>query len=86
LTLYSPARPSLTSLAGRTALVTGAALGLGAPIARLLGARGAKIAVNCFPSPARAEYVGEADAFLASDAGCFITGQKLAVNGGNPLA
>jgi 3-oxoacyl-[acyl-carrier protein] reductase len=32
------------------------------------------------------EDVGEAVAFLASDAASFITGQKLAVNGGNTLA
>jgi 3-oxoacyl-[acyl-carrier protein] reductase len=33
-----------------------------------------------------AEDVGEAVAFLASDAAQFITGQRLAVNGGNTLA
>lgn len=60
MTLDPPARPSLTSLAGRTALVTGAARGLGAAIARSLGARGAKVAVNCFASPAKAEGVAEA--------------------------
>jgi 3-oxoacyl-[acyl-carrier protein] reductase len=33
----------------------------------------------------KSEDVGEAVAFLASDAAKFITGQKLSVNGGNTL-
>jgi len=63
----------MKTLAGRTALVTGASRGLGAAIALELGARGAKVAVNYFAKRDRAEQVctqikqqgGEATAFYA---------------------
>src|SRR5262252_2660094 len=46
-------------LSGRVALVTGASRGLGAAIARKLGASGARVAVNTFGSPEKAERVAE---------------------------
>ena len=46
-------------LSNRVALVTGASRGLGASIARKLGACGAKVAVNYFGSPDKAERVAE---------------------------
>jgi NAD(P)-dependent dehydrogenase (short-subunit alcohol dehydrogenase family) len=42
-------------LTGKTALVTGASRGLGAAIARTLAASGAKVALNTFGSPERAD-------------------------------
>jgi 3-oxoacyl-[acyl-carrier protein] reductase len=42
-------------LTGKAALVTGASRGLGAAIARTLAARGAKVAINTFGSPERAD-------------------------------
>jgi 3-oxoacyl-[acyl-carrier protein] reductase len=47
-------------LIDKTALVTGASRGLGAAIALSLGKRGAKVAINSFGSPAKAEKVAEA--------------------------
>ncbi len=44
-------------LRGKTALVTGASRGLGAAIATKLGACGARVAVNYFGSPEKAERV-----------------------------
>ncbi len=63
----------LRELSGRVALVTGASRGLGAAIARSLGDRGAKVAVNSFGSPDKARAVvegirsggGEAEVFVA---------------------
>ena len=51
---------STKELAGKVALVTGASRGLGASIASSLGDRGAKVAVNTFGSPEKAEAVAEA--------------------------
>ena len=61
------------NLSNRVALVTGASRGLGAAIARSLGAAGAKVAVNYFGNPEGAGAVakqirdagGEADVFKA---------------------
>src|ERR1700689_4607901 len=47
-------------LSGKVALVTGASRGLGASIARSLGTRGAKVAVNTFGSPDKAKAVADA--------------------------
>jgi 3-oxoacyl-[acyl-carrier protein] reductase len=49
----------METLEGRTALVTGASRGLGAAIASELAARGAKVAVNYFAKPDRAEQLCE---------------------------
>jgi 3-oxoacyl-[acyl-carrier protein] reductase len=65
----------METLKGRTALVTGASRGLGAAIALELGARGAKVAVNYFAKPDRAEQLcaqikqqgGDADVRLEAD-------------------
>ena len=46
-------------LSNRVALVTGASRGLGASIARVLGGRGAKVAVNTFGSPEKAKRVAD---------------------------
>lgn len=69
----STRQPALTDLSNRVALVTGASRGLGAAIARSLGLRGAKVAVNTFGSPEKAQEVaadirghgGAADVFKA---------------------
>jgi 3-oxoacyl-[acyl-carrier protein] reductase len=47
-------------LEGKVALVTGASRGLGAAIARSLGQRGARVAVNTFGSPEKAQAVAAA--------------------------
>jgi 3-oxoacyl-[acyl-carrier protein] reductase len=47
------------TLSNKTALVTGASRGLGAAIALSLARRGAKVAVNTFGSPERAEAVAQ---------------------------
>src|SRR5688572_16395807 len=46
-------------LSKRVALVTGASRGLGAAMARKLGSRGARVAVNYFGSPEKAQKVAE---------------------------
>ena len=60
----------LYSLAGRTALVTGASRGIGAAIARILGQMGADVAINHLDD-------GEAAATLA--AGLRATGRRAAI-------
>ncbi len=59
-------------LAGRVALVTGASRGLGASIARSLGARGARVAVNSFGSPGKAQAVVDAIKSDGGDAAVFV--------------
>ena len=56
------ARPTMSrnELAGKVALVTGASRGLGAAIAPSLGRRGARVAVNTFGSPEKAQAVADA--------------------------
>jgi len=61
-----------TELAGRVALVTGASRGLGAAIARSLGSRGAKVAVNSFGSPQKAGAVADAIKSDGGDAEVFV--------------
>ncbi len=52
-------RDMAMELSQRVALVTGASRGLGAAIARTLGERGARVAINTFGSPDKAEAVAE---------------------------
>src|SRR5437762_2906968 len=58
-------------LRNRVALVTGASRGLGAAMARKLGACGARVAVNCFGSPEKAQKVAEDIKRGGSDAQAF---------------
>jgi 3-oxoacyl-[acyl-carrier protein] reductase len=58
-------------LKNKVALVTGASRGLGAAIARKLGARGARVAVNYFGSPEKAQKVAEDIKRAGSDAQAF---------------
>ncbi|MBV8035132.1 MAG: SDR family oxidoreductase [Pelomonas sp.] len=94
----------LFSLAGRTALVTGGASGIGQAIAVALAQAGAQVAITVNRQPAalradevrhrqileripagrwgRAQDLGGAAVFLASDASAYVHGQALAVDGG----
>ncbi len=58
-------------LDGKVALVTGASRGLGAGIALSLGKRGAKVAVNTFGSPEKAQAVADAIRQDGSEADVF---------------
>src|SRR5215213_7817432 len=58
-------------LKNKVALVTGASRGLGAAMARKLGACGARVAVNCFGSPEKAQKVVEDIKRAGSDAHAF---------------
>jgi 3-oxoacyl-[acyl-carrier protein] reductase len=58
-------------LKNKVALVTGASRGLGAAIARKLGARGARVAVNYFGSPEKAQKVAEDIKRAGGDAQAF---------------
>jgi NAD(P)-dependent dehydrogenase (short-subunit alcohol dehydrogenase family) len=58
-------------LKNKVALVTGASRGLGAAMARKLGACGARVAVNCFGSPEKAQKVVEDIKRGGSDAQAF---------------
>ena len=58
-------------LKNKVALVTGASRGLGAAMARKLGARGARVAVNYFGSPDKAQRVAEEIKRGGSDAQAF---------------
>ena len=61
----------MPELSGRVALVTGSSHGLGAAIAHSLGKRGAKVAVNYFASPEKAERVAEGIRAAGGEAGIF---------------
>jgi len=58
-------------LSGKVALVTGASRGLGEAMARSLGDRGAKVAVNYFGSPEKAGRVAEAIRKAGAEADIF---------------
>ncbi|MBI1369230.1 MAG: SDR family oxidoreductase [Planctomycetes bacterium] len=60
-----------TDLKGKVALVTGASRGLGAAIARALGQRGAKVAVNYFGSENKAKTVADEIRAAGGDAEIF---------------
>jgi 3-oxoacyl-[acyl-carrier protein] reductase len=61
----------MSELSGRVALVTGSSHGLGAAIAHSLGKRGAKVAVNYFASPDKAERVAQGIRAAGGEAGIF---------------
>jgi 3-oxoacyl-[acyl-carrier protein] reductase len=61
----------MPELSGRVALVTGSSRGLGAAIAHSLGKRGARVAVNYFSHPEKAERVAQGIRAAGSEAELF---------------
>ena len=71
--------PHLFDLNGKTALVTGAAQGLGLAMATGLAQAGAQVFLNDIQEVGIAIY-------LASSASNFVTGQVIYLDGGTPAA